>query len=56
VIAKRDLIDRVWPNTFVEESNLKARLRRYAGPWETAATVGDFSFQRSDEAMLLFFQ
>src|SRR5437899_10214948 len=36
VVPKEELIARVWPKVFVEESNLKIQVSRCAVPWATA--------------------
>jgi DNA-binding response OmpR family regulator len=48
LVAKEELFERVWPNTFVDESNLASsarpksgvRSRRHPLPWITSAAAG----------------
>ncbi len=36
IISKDELMARVWPNTFVEEGNLRVHIAACAGRWGTA--------------------
>jgi DNA-binding winged helix-turn-helix (wHTH) protein len=44
LVGKDELVARVWPNTFVDESNLKFQIARCAGRW--AAVTGTWSMSR----------